>query len=182
MKASFKTILFTSLSTLAAFFAVTYSSCTPDKCKSIVCAYGGVCNNGACSCVTGYEGTQCETVARNKFLGKWVVFEKGSTTNSAQYELTVSEGQNVADVVITNFNNQFSVPVSGYIRTDSIYLPSQTVNGKTIVGVGYIIQGQNYATNAEIVIKYKVTDQSTGATDDYGYDAADNTSPSMWDK
>ena len=181
MKASFKTILLSSLSVLSAFFAVTYSSCTPDKCKAIVCAYGGVCNNGACSCVTGYEGTQCETVARDKFLSKWTVFEKGSAVNAAQYEVTIGPGQNIADVIIYNFNN--SVPfVNAYISTDSIYVPSQTVNGKTVIGNGYIVQQMNYAQHAEIVIKYKVTDQETGITNDYGYDATDNTSPSMWDK
>jgi len=46
MKTPLKTIFFSALATLTIFLAVAYTSCNRDKCKTIVCANGGVCNEG----------------------------------------------------------------------------------------------------------------------------------------
>src|SRR5579871_4978211 len=103
MKTRLKTILVSCLSTLFIFAAVVYMSCNRDKCKTIVCAHGGVCNSGGCICPSGYEGSNCETVSRDKFLGNWSVFEKGSVTEQAQYPVNIAQGPNITDVVINNF-------------------------------------------------------------------------------
>ncbi len=103
MKLTLKTVLFSSIATIGAFFAVVYSSCNRDKCKTIVCANNGVCNGGSCVCPSGYEGTNCEKVSRNKFLGNWTVFEKGSITLAAQYPISIEATTEVYDVTIKNF-------------------------------------------------------------------------------
>ena len=36
-----------------------------DPCEDVTCHNGGVCSNGDCTCVTGYEGQLCETVTNN---------------------------------------------------------------------------------------------------------------------
>lgn len=50
---------------------VTYTSCVHDSCKAIICRNGGVCNDEACMCPDGYEGTQCEIKSRDKFIGNY---------------------------------------------------------------------------------------------------------------
>src|SRR3954471_7120818 len=109
MNAPLKKILISGVAALAALFFVTYVSCNKDKCKTVICAYDGVCSNGACICKSGYEGTNCETLTREKFLGNWNVFEKGSTTEAAQYVVSIlPSGTNPTDVVIRNFFNYFN--------------------------------------------------------------------------
>lgn len=54
---------------LAVATTVTYTSCVHDSCKALMCRNGGTCADEFCRCPTGYEGTQCEIISRNKFLG-----------------------------------------------------------------------------------------------------------------
>ena len=63
-----KNILLTALLTILVFSAVIYTSCHKDKCKDVVCLNKGVCDNGKCFCLTGYEGPRCDTLSRNKFI------------------------------------------------------------------------------------------------------------------
>ena len=51
--------------------AVTYTSCNHDSCKALMCRNGGTCADEFCRCPHGYEGTQCEIISRNKFLGSY---------------------------------------------------------------------------------------------------------------
>src|SRR5579872_6337774 len=125
MKTPLKPIIIPALITIAAFFSFAYVSCNRDKCKTIVCANGGVCNQGACICPSGYQGTNCETVSRLKFLGNWQVFEKGSITNAAQYGISIEPSDNITNVVIKNMFNYFQVPISGYVSNDTLYIPNQ---------------------------------------------------------
>lgn len=60
---------------LAVATTVTYTSCVHDSCKALMCRNGGTCADEFCRCPTGYEGTQCEIISRNKFLGTY----KGQT-------------------------------------------------------------------------------------------------------
>lgn len=50
---------------------VTYTSCTHDSCKTIMCRNGGTCVDESCKCPDGYEGSQCETISRIKFYGTY---------------------------------------------------------------------------------------------------------------
>lgn len=65
-----------SLITAFAFFGIAgtvlYSSCEKDTCEGLNCKNGGSCVEGFCHCPSGFEGTECETMAGTKFLGKFV--------------------------------------------------------------------------------------------------------------
>lgn len=177
----FKTIFLSALSTLIAFSAVTYTSCTPDKCKSVVCANGGVCNNGACLCASGYEGAQCEAVTRDKFTGNWNVSETSSLTlaNSKYVVAMTDDGGNVSHVNMGNFYNYFT-SVNAYVKGDTMYINQQTVNNHVIQGFGVITaQDGSFNQHARMLVYYTVRDISTGETDDYG---VNNGSPSVWNK
>jgi len=182
MKAPFKTILITALATITAFISITYVSCNRDRCKTIVCAHGGVCNDGTCVCPSGYEGSNCETVSREKFLGNWTVFEKGSTTLPAQYAVSVQKSTQVTDVVIQNFNNYFQTLIKAYVVHDTLFIPNQQYEGKVIHGIGTIYSNVTYGQFGLIELRYEVVDTATGDRTDYGYYPQDGSDPSVWNK
>ena len=182
MKTPFKTILISALATFSAFISVAYLSCNRDKCKTIVCANGGVCNGGACICPSGYEGSNCETVSRFKFLGNWSVFEKGSITPTQQYPINIKEGANITDVLIYNFYNFFLTPVKGYVTADTLYIPNQQYQGKVLVGQGVISTSVTYVQYGLITMKYEIVDTATQLVNDFGWYDNDGSAPSLWNK
>lgn len=68
-----------SLVAAFSFFGVAstvlISSCEQDSCLELNCRNGGTCADGFCRCMDGYEGTECEIVVSDLFLG----FYKGNT-------------------------------------------------------------------------------------------------------
>lgn len=56
---------------LSIVSTVTYTSCIHDSCKALMCRNDGVCVDGFCNCELGYLGTQCEIIARQKFVGSY---------------------------------------------------------------------------------------------------------------
>jgi hypothetical protein len=180
MKSSLKTILLSACATVATFVSMMYVSCSQDKCKSVVCANNGVCSNGACICVAGYEGPNCETVARSKWIGNWTVNEKGSTTAAAQYTASIEEGANITDVSIVNFYNFFQTPIKGYIANDTLYIPNQQLQGHVVFGKGYLYTTTTYGQYGAISLIYEVVDTATNIPDDFGYYSLDGSLPSTW--
>jgi len=178
MKARFKIVMLSALGALTAFSAVTFSSCNEDKCKAIVCAYGGVCTDGQCLCASGYEGNQCETVTRNRYLGVWHVTEDGTYSNATQYAISVEPGPNITELRIKNFRNSFQEDIQAFVKGDTITIPNQVVETKTVRGFGFIVDDKAYGENGKIVIRYLVKD-ANNTTDDYGLD---NGEPSLWNK
>jgi hypothetical protein len=185
MKSPLKKIFVSAFLTCSALVSMVYMSCNNDKCKTIVCAYGGVCNQGSCICPTGYEGTNCETISSDKFLGTWQVLEKGSTTNAAQYVVSINQGTPINTVTITNFYNFFLTPIKAFVNHDTITIPNQQIQGKVIVGSGYIYSNTTsvtYVQYGNISLKYEVIDTATGRIDDFGYTPVDLSAPSAWNK
>ncbi len=168
MKARLKTIAFSALFAIAAFVSVTYTSCNSDKCKAIVCAYGGVCKDGACICAAGYEGTQCEIVSREKYKGVWQVFEKGTYTETNQYQLTIDYGADMTKMVIKGLYNNINEGVNIRINGDEITIPQQTVQGFEIQGTGKLKYESYYGKHGELTVRYTIKDLSSGMTDDFG--------------
>ena len=187
MKKSLRAILLTSLVTFATFSAIIYvtSSCNRDKCKTIVCANGGVCNGGNCICPTGYEGVNCETVSITKFTGNWQVDEKSGITLAAQYGTVISadpDPTKVNYVRITNFQNHFTQAISAYVVEDTLFIPNQNIQGYLVVGTGFIQSSATYGQFGSINLYYKVVDTATNNVFDYGYYTTDGTLPSVWIK
>lgn len=183
MKLTTKAILISTVTTISAFCAVLSTSCNSDKCKTVVCANRGICNGGSCTCPSGYEGTNCETITRKKFTGNWSVFEKGSASLAKQYQLNIVDGESVTYVNILNFNNLIRTPVRAYVDGDKLIIPNQQIQGKVVFGEGVIHSNVTYGQYGGITMKYMVQDSATLAKDDYGYEAAlDFSDPSNWNK
>jgi len=102
---SIKNIALSAMLTFGAFAAVTYTACTKDDCKDVVCNNGGTCNGGSCTCPTGYEGANCEILSREKFVGTYVgteICDQGTDN----YSVTISSNSNNIMVTVTNIYNQ----------------------------------------------------------------------------
>jgi uncharacterized membrane protein len=170
MKARFKTIVLSALSSVAIFSAVVIASCNEDKCKAIACAYGGVCKEGTCICAAGYEGTQCETITREKYAGVWTVFEKGTYTETAQYDVSFvnSNSGSMTDMNVKNFYNRITGNVAVKLKNDTVYIPVQVVQNYKIQGWGLLDREAYYAKHGKIVMHYMIEDLSNGLVNDFG--------------
>lgn len=184
MKLSLKAVVFSSMAAVAAFFTIVYStSCNRDKCKTIACANGGVCNDGACTCPPGYEGSNCEKEERLKFIGNWTVFEKGSITLGAQYPISIEPATEITDVVIKNFYNYFKTPIRATVSGDSLFIPNQQYEGKVLFGIAHIFTNVTYGQYGAIEARYEVIDTATQKVNDFGYnEAIDGSDASLWNK
>lgn len=190
MKQHTKLFFVTLLLSCAAFFSIVYISCNKpgnsDKCAAISCAYGGRCDDGKCICPVGYEGTNCEIISRNKFLGSWNVTEKGTITIEKTYnmaiEADVATGAN--SVLIKNLYNYFSNSLRATITKDTIYIPNQQLMGKIVFGKGFIYTDTLGMANGKISMRYEVVDSANNLiVDDFGYySELDASNPSGWTK
>ena len=80
-----KVIILTAVTSVVAFFAVMYTSCSKDKCKGVSCQNGATsCIGGTCQCPTGYYGNYCElsaiVIRNNTFTTLYVTVSGSSAT------------------------------------------------------------------------------------------------------
>jgi hypothetical protein len=184
MRNQMKTFLLTAMGVLAIFSTITLTSCKEDKCKSTVCAYAGVCNeDGSCTCQTGYEGERCETITRDKFKGAWRVTEDGTSSNPAQYAISVESGTAIDEVVIRNFYNKFNPLITAKVKGDSIYIAAQTImvgeDAMVVEGAGYAMPETYYGLHGTVKLSYRVT-SSDGSVNEFGLNGGTNAS--TWTK
>ena len=164
LKNLIKTSLLVCLAVVTTFAAIISTSCNRDKCRSTLCANGGVCTNGACTCSIGYQGANCTVVSRLVFIGNWQAQGKSSASESAQYPVSIVAGNSaINNIMIENFQNYFTSPISAYVVNDSLYIPSQQVQGKSIFGSGQI-KVAKYPAYTTIVINTTATDLTTNIT------------------
>ena len=70
-------IIPTVLFVLILFIMVPYGGCKKEEkkaanpCDGIVCPTHGWCRLGACVCDTGYEGSNCDILSRDKLIGTY---------------------------------------------------------------------------------------------------------------
>jgi hypothetical protein len=147
---SIKHIALSAFLTLSAFCAVVYTSCNKDACKGVVCQNGGTCSGGTCTCVTGYEGTNCETKSRDKFVKSWSASDliTGGTSPLA-YSASIAAGvsSDITAVIIGNAfsDNFFTVgPINATISGSTITIPSQNPDGNkySLTGTGTLSAGK----------------------------------------
>jgi hypothetical protein len=152
-----KSILLASFLTIGAFSTTIFTSCDPDACKDVVCQNGGTCTDGLCACPTGYEGTNCETLSRTKFLGVFTGAET-CTVGSDNYSITCTANSDDTKFKIQNLYNDNSLTAIASASGNAFTIPSQTVaSGVTALGSGTI-------TGNTITITYTVTNSMTSNT------------------
>ncbi|MBS1772146.1 MAG: calcium-binding EGF-like domain-containing protein [Bacteroidetes bacterium] len=63
--------LLAAIAFIGISLTVVNSSCTEDECTMLKCRNNGTCVDGYCKCPTGWEGTQCESMASDRFKGRY---------------------------------------------------------------------------------------------------------------
>jgi len=185
MKKSVKVILLSALGFAAVLSASTLTSCKRDKCKTIACQHNGTCNDGdgSCSCAPGFEGSMCEVTTRDKYTGSWQVDENGTTTGRQDYVVAIEHslvpGANYADVQIKNMNNTVNGRVDATVKGDTIYIPTQTIDNKTVEGIGYLHDDTYYGVHGALTLRYRITYNDTKSVSDFGFIIGE---PSEWHK
>ena len=162
---SIRNIAFSALFTLGAFSAITYTSCNKDECKDVVCQNGGTCLEGACSCATGYEGTNCETAQRAKFIKSWAAIDKNITDNSnLTYSALIVAGTTITDVNISDFSDEYFMGVvKATVSGNTITIATQAPDGD-----GYTVEGTGAYNTTDKKITWTYTIKNPlGASQSY---------------
>lgn len=151
-----KSILLATVLTVGAFSTTLFTACNPDACKDVVCQNGGTCTDGECTCPVGYEGTNCQTLSRDKFIGVFTGSET-CTIGTDNYSITCSANSDNTKFNIQNLYNQ-SLTAIAAANGNAFTIPSQTVgSGVTAVGSGTI-------TGNTMTVTYTVNDGVTSNT------------------
>jgi len=180
MKSRLQAVLLSAAVALAGFTAVTYTACKEDKCKGIVCAYGGVCNEGRCLCLPGYEGVQCETINRDRYKGVWQVAEDGTLSSESLYSVSIENGEAMTDILVKRlYNDALGGDVVATIKGDTLTIPTQTLGDYTIKGRGMLLDDIYYGKHGRLEVRYSVTNNVTGTNDNFGLDSGQ---VSLWHK
>lgn len=136
-----------------AVISVSMISCTPDACKDVVCNNGGVCTDGSCECVSGYEGTDCSTLSATKFLGTnnasaTYAFNDASNASCGTYTGNMSIALSSTDdtkLIITNLGGfGSSTTVTATVDGTTLTIATQQIQGasaNTISGTGTYSNG-----------------------------------------
>ncbi|HTN18567.1 MAG TPA: hypothetical protein VL092_12835 [Chitinophagaceae bacterium] len=83
--------------------ATVLSSCAPkSSCDTLVCKNGGTCAADFCSCVTGYDGAQCENKITDRYIGTYAGYTRprqGQPTHLDTVDVYVSANPLTLSVV-----------------------------------------------------------------------------------
>lgn len=165
---SIKRIALSAFLTVSAFCAVLYTSCSKDECKDVVCQNGGVCASGTCTCVSGYEGANCETAVRAKFIKSWSaadLISGGTSPLAYTANIVAGTGTDMLAVVIGNSfsDNFFTVgPIKATVSGNTITIPLQNPDGNK-----YSLSGSGTIASGKITWSYTIKNDLTSATQLY---------------
>ncbi len=127
-----------------------YTSCT-DPCKDVECNDpNGTCVEGTCNCEVGYEGDDCGTEERAKFLGTFSVSGtitcpvsgNGTITGTV---FTVSNSSSSIQKIVLNFGGALTL-------TATVNGTSFTIDNSSISGYDYSGQGSISGNNITCTI------------------------------
>lgn len=103
----------------AAIVAVALqTSCEKNSCNGISCYNGGACGNGVCRCPTGYEGSQCETIATKRYLGTYsgyISCNNGAYTIDTAVITAANRGILSVDVMVKSISPKI---LQGYVSSN----------------------------------------------------------------
>lgn len=135
-------------------------SCKKDPCADVSCLNGGTCNDGTCTCAAGYEGTDCSTEQRTKFLGTYTVNEACASGNYNYTFTSTSSSAGVTRILLNNFAAVDGSTVSATVSGTSLNIAQQNF---TVSGQNWGIVGSGQLNGNLLTITYTLTfpDNST---------------------
>ena len=149
---SIRNVAFSALLSLSAFSLVTYTACNKDECKDVVCQNGGTCVTGTCNCATGYEGANCETAVRAKFIKTWTAVDK-DPADTYTYSAIITEGAGITEINISKFSDDyFAASVKATVSGNTITIAEQAPDND-----GYKVKGTGTYNSADKKITWSYT-------------------------
>lgn len=111
------------------FGMMSIASCSKDACADVSCG-NGTCDNGTCLCDAGYEGSNCSTEMRTKFLGTYYgTMTVGGITQTSAAKITTYNG----NVMRVWLDTDLYMEITG---STSVSIPTQILNdGNDTYGV-----------------------------------------------
>lgn len=116
----------------ALAIALSFVACKKeeDPCKNVSCLNGGTCNNGSCNCAAGYEGSNCGTEWRAKFVGNYNGNMACSTGNFTMNLSVNNSSVGVTSVVMSDGTDNWVGTLNG---SSSLTISAQTISGGTTI-------------------------------------------------
>lgn len=136
-----------ALLAFAGMTTMTFTSCQDDE----------VCPNG-------YEGKDCATEVRTKFLGTYAASDIDQDGDT--YTYTTSIAKDATDVTKMNIGN-FSGLFDGTVTATTLSGYSFTIPNQEPDGDGYTVSGSGTISDNTISVSYTITQPVTSATTDY---------------
>lgn len=146
---SLRTLALGAFLTITAMSAVTFTGCNKDS----------------ADCELGYEGKNCATEMRDKFVKSWSASDLTGST-PVVYTAPIVKGTSINAVIIGNFSGDFfsGATINAIISSSTtITIPEQTPNS----GGNYKVSGSGELTSGKIFLTYTITQISTGNIQSY---------------
>jgi hypothetical protein len=137
---------------VVAVSVISFNSCTTDACKDVDCGLNGECVDGDCVCDAGYEGVNCETEERAKFIAAYSVSESCTSGNYTYNITAATSATNISSIVVSNFGD-YGVSVTGTVDGSTLTFASQSV---TISGSAASISGSGQLSGSILTITYTI--------------------------
>ena len=136
---------------VVALSSTVLTSCKEDDpCEGVSCLNGGTCDNGTCDCDAGYEGTDCGTQMRTKFIATYSVTE-ACTSGSYTYVMSMaSSASGVNKVVINNFAD-LGITATGTVNGKTLTIDNGTAD---VQGVTVSYQGSGQINGNILTLTY----------------------------
>ena len=150
-------------SAIIAALALTVNSCTKDEdpCDEVTCQNGGSCNDGNCTCATGYQGSLCETEVREKFVATYEC--SNSCLPGSSWTCVISKSATgITKVVMTNMGNTPGLELIGTVDGNNITILSQTDNDND--GDSWTVEGTGSISGTTVTLNIQYTFNPSGTT------------------
>ena len=110
-------------------------------------------------CPTGFEGSDCKTEMRTKFINAngWNAIETGTVSGAGSYTINILTTTTGTDkILIANLWDNFSHDVVATVSGSSFTIARQEPDADK-----YFVQGSGTISGSTITVNYTVTDENT---------------------
>lgn len=119
------------------------------------------CGDDTTTCPVGYEGKNCDTEMRTKFVRTWSATDKSAGGTDIVYTCNIVEGSAINSVIISNtFSDDFfGSPINATVDGNTIKIANQKPDGSFAL---YSVEGTGTYSGSQISWNYYIIKLATG--------------------